>query len=299
MMSRATRRDFLAGSAALVTGAGLAGLGGHPVWAAEPPVEAVSNRRINVVLLADKKDHGPSGNGLHDYPLWQRQWSLLLGADAPSKDQQPDTAQHRDGPSLHVAKAWHWPSGEQFEAADVIVAYCYLDWNEDRLAQVRQYLENGGGLALIHSATWPKPKPSRDVAELVGIGGFPLYRHGRVELDVTKPGHPICSGLPKTIVLENDETYWPPVPMLEGVAVLATSVEKQGSGDGATRSPQPMFWCYTLRRGRVFGCVPGHCMKTFDDPLFRTLLLRGTAWAAGEEAQLLDALAKSEVRVVE
>ncbi len=26
---------------------------------------------LNILLLADEKDHGPAGNGLHDYPLWQ------------------------------------------------------------------------------------------------------------------------------------------------------------------------------------------------------------------------------------
>ena len=45
---------------------------------------------------------------------------------------------------------------------------------------------------------------------------------------------------------------------------------------------QPVFWCYELGEGRVFGCVPGHSAQTFDDPVFRKLLLRGIAWAAGE-----------------
>ncbi len=49
-----------------------------------------------------------------------------------------------------------------------------------------------------------------------------------------------------------------------------------------------MFWSYELGEGRVFGCVPGHSAHTFDDPLFRKLLLRGIAWAAGENPSLLD-----------
>ena len=32
--------------------------------------------QLHVVLLPDEKDHGPAGNGLHDYPLWQKRWSL-------------------------------------------------------------------------------------------------------------------------------------------------------------------------------------------------------------------------------
>ena len=135
---------------------------------------------------------------------------------------------------------------------------------------------------LIHSATWTKPKPSREVAEVVGVGGFELFRHGAIQLDVLAPAHPICAGLPETIILKDDETYWPPTPIMEGVTVLATSVEEKAKRKSTPRAAQPMFWCYELGAGRVFGCVPGHCAQTFDDPVFRKLLLRGIAWSAGE-----------------
>ncbi len=228
-----------------------------------PGSEGGANRNLRVVLLADEKDHGPPGNGVHDYPLWQKNWSRLLGDD--------------------VALAQGWPSAEQFRAADVIVAYCYLKWTGDRLAQVRHYLEDGGGLVLIHSATWTKPAPSEEVADLIGVGGFRLFRHGAVSLDVTAPEHPICRGLPRSLVLENDETYWPPTPVRLGVTVLATSVEERGAKGNTPMAAQPMLWCYESGKGRVFGCVPGHFAATFEDPNFRDLLLRGIAWVAGSE----------------
>jgi len=56
--------------------------------------------------------------------------------------------------------------------------------------------------------------------------------------------------------------------------VLGTSVE-----DG---KPQPQLWSQERGRGRVFVSIPGHYSWTFDDPLFRVLLLRGIAWAAKE-----------------
>lgn len=252
--------------------------------------EEPNSERLHVVLLADEKDHGPAGNGLHDYPLWQKRWALLLGGEEASDEKQvnlvgpPDESiDHRQGmPNVQVTTAWRWPSNEQFQTADVIVAYCYLQWTDQRLAQVRRYLQEGGGLVLIHSATWTKPKPSREVAELAGVGGFRLFRHGAVRLTVTAPEHPICAGLPETIILQDDETYWPPMPIAEGVTVLATSVEEKAKRRSTPRAAQPMFWCYELGAGRVLGCVPGHCTQTFDDPLFRKLLLRGIAWSAGE-----------------
>jgi type 1 glutamine amidotransferase len=241
---------------------------------------------VHIVLLADTKDHGPAGNGLHDYPQWQKRWAGLLGGEEAATEKREDPA--RAGvPGVRVTTAWKWPSDDQFQTADVIVAYCYLAWNDVRLAQVRRYLDAGGGLVLIHSATWTRPRPSRDVAEVIGIGGFRRYRHGPVRLDIAAPDHPICQGLPEKILLGADETYWPPTPMIDRVLVLASSGESQEPAGNAAEAAQPMLWCYELGRGRVFGCVPGHRAKTFDNPPFRTFLLRGVAWAAGRHPDRL------------
>lgn len=265
-----------------------------------PPrtVEDVS-RPLHVVLLVDEKDHGPAGNGLHDYPLWAKRWASMLGGQESQVERplsspivsEVDTENGGKLPCVHVETAWDWPAAAQFEAADVIVAYCYLDWTDARLAQVRQYLEDGNGLVLIHSATWTKPRPSHAVAELTGVGGFTRYRHGRVELKVAASEHPICQGLPESIVLVDDETYWPPTPMIDGILVVATSVEEAGADATMPKVAQPMFWCYQSGGGRVFGCVPGHRAETFDAPMFRTLLFRGIAWAAGDLPSRWDALA--------
>ncbi len=247
--------------------------------AAEPLADRPSSKPMHIVLLADGKDHGPAGNGLHDYPLWQKRWAALLSGQGKG-DSVGTPARHAEAV---VSTARNWPSDEQFKTADVIVAYCYLNWTEKRLAQVDRYLEDGGGLVLIHSATWTKPEPSQSVAEVTGVGGFALYRHGEVQMHVAAPQHPICAGLPKTIVLKDDETYWPPTPLADNVTILATSIEEKGARGNTPKAAQPMLWCYEPGRGRVFGCVPGHCVETFDDPTFRTVLLRAIAWAAGEK----------------
>ena len=56
--------------------------------------------------------------------------------------------------------------------------------------------------------------------------------------------------------------------------VLATAVED--------KQPRPLFWTVEHVRGRVFVSIPGHYSWTFDDPLYRVLLLRSIAWSAGE-----------------
>jgi type 1 glutamine amidotransferase len=44
----------------------------------------------------------------------------------------------------------------------------------------------------------------------------------------------------------------------------------------------PQMWVRDHQPGRVFVSIPGHYSWTFDDPLFRVLLLRGIAWTANE-----------------
>ena len=260
-------------------------------------------RKLRIVLLADKKDHGVNE---HDYPLWQERWALLLGGRAASAATQvnlfgPAGADPKAGSgaeNVEVVCARGWPTDEQFASAHVIVAFCYLPWTDDHKRQLQQYLDRGGGLALIHSATWTKPRADAGVAALAGVGGFTRYRHGPVQLEITAGGHPICCGLPPKLSFL-DETYWPPTPpvsVFSRVTTLAVSREKTDAADEST-SPQPMFWACSSGRGRVFGCVLGHYTWTFDDPWFRLLVLRGVAWAAGEPATRFDSLALRGARV--
>ena len=50
-------------------------------------------------------------------------------------------------------------------------------------------------------------------------------------------------------------------------------------------------------KGRVFVSIPGHYTWTFDDPLFRVLLLRGIAWTAGESVDRFNELATLGARL--
>jgi type 1 glutamine amidotransferase len=258
-----------------------------------------------MVLLDNRKDHGPAGNGVHDYPLWRERWALLLGGRAASAATQvnlygppvKNVESVKGAGNVLVECVRGWPSDAQFASADVIVAYGYLAWTDARTKQVADYQDRGGGLVLIHSATWTKPKADPDVAALVGIGGFTRYRHGEVTVELVAANHPICRGLPPRLLL-NDEAYWPPTPPPDAsrVTVLATSREK-ARGKNGREQPQPLFWTYQVGRGRVFGCVPGHFAWTFDDPWFRLWLLRGIAWAAGRSPYRFDELALRGARV--
>jgi type 1 glutamine amidotransferase len=100
------------------------------------------------------------------------------------------------------------------------------------------------------------------------------------ELRLVDREHAITRGLPERIDLI-DEPYWPLIGDTNRVHVLASA-----KVDGESR---PLIWTQQKGNGRIFASIPGHYTWTWSDPLFRVVLLRGIAWAAGENpARLQD-----------
>lgn len=242
---------------------------------AEPP--PANSRPLRVLLVAGPKDHGP---GQHDYPAWQKAWAPLVAK----------------APRVTVDTAFPWPTPEQFAAADLAVFYLHNKWDAAQLAELQKFQDRGGGVVTIHWAIGADELPLK-FSERVGLA-YPAakYRHGVVALKLVT-SHPITHGLPATVVF-TDESYWPLVGDAARIKVLGTSDEKAGPGDAIL--PIPVFWTHEPSSGgRAFVCILGHYMWTFDDPLFRLLLLRGMAWAAGEPATRFDGLATDGVKLAD
>ena len=91
-------------------------------------------------------------------------------------------------------------------------------------------------------------------------------------MDIHNTDHPIVRNFDQLSLY--DESYWKLTGQPADVTLLATSIE-----DGM---PTPQMWTTEKGKGRVFVSIPGHYSWTFDDPLFRILLLRGIAWTAHE-----------------
>lgn len=236
--------------------------------APEPPLET---RPIRVVLVAGPKDHGP---GEHDYPAWQKSWLELFGA----------------AEGVDLSGAWEWPSEDQLKRADVLVFYQKGDWNDKRAADIDRFLNRGGGLVYLHYAVDGGARPA-EFAERIGLawqGGRSLFRHGPLQVEFEAPlDHPIARNFAKLELV--DESYWNLVGDPARIDPLASGIE-QGQ-------PQPLFWTLEPLGGRVFVSIPGHYSWTFDDPLFRVLILRGIAWAAGEPVDRFNELAEPWARL--
>lgn len=219
-------------------------------------------RPLNVLLIAGPKDHG---KGEHDYPVWQKNWEPLLGK----------------AKNVKVSTAWQWPKPEQWEGVDLAVCYFKSPWTAEQIADVERLHQRGGGLVTIHWAISPD-KEFEKHQSVVGITyKGAKYRHGWVDLKLVAE-HPILAGLPR-VMRFYDEPYWPLIGDPERVKTLATSDELLKDNDKEP-SPVPVFWTFGphAKKGRTFVSIFGHYMWTFDDPYFRLMLLRGMAWAAGE-----------------
>jgi putative heme-binding domain-containing protein len=234
---------------------------------------ATSNRPLHIVLVAGPKDHGV---GEHDYPAWKKVWQKLF-----------ELAEN-----VRVTTAENWPSAEDLKTADALVFFQHGDWTPERARDTDAFLARGGGLTYIHYAV-DGGKDAAGFAERIGLawdGAHSKFRHGELDVQFV-PGskHPIARNFSK--VRFYDESYWQSTGDPQRIDLLATGVE-----DG---KPQPLFWTREHAGGRVFVSIPGHFAWTFDDPLFRTLLLRGVAWTAKEPVDRFNDLVLPGARVAE
>jgi len=218
-------------------------------------------RSIHVVLVAGKKDHGP---GEHDYPAWQKAWQRLLAKAGKTK----------------VTTAWERPGAADLKSADVLVLFKHTAWPTELNEQIDRYSARGGGMVLLHYAV-DGARNADSVGKHIGLfwGGGGRYRHGWLNLSFpAKSNHPILRGLRGKTVRFHDETYWRLKGDPSRIQVLATSVEKEKAGPVTI----PLVWTRRSGKGRICVNILGHYNWTFNDPLFRVLLLRSIAWAAKE-----------------
>ena len=232
------------------------------------------NKKLSIALVSGPKDHGPDE---HDYPLFQKRWSYLLSLDNRVEVSVYDT----------------WPEDSVFTGAErpdlMVFNSANPGWDASKSKLLDDYLAGGGGLVFIHFALNGRKAPDA-LAERIGLAcDVPKvrYRHGPLSLRWTQPDHPILKGIPE-LNLE-DESYWNLTGNRAQLQVLATQVE-----DGQVH---PQIWTVEHGRGRVFSTIVGHYTWSFDDPLYRALLLRGMSWAAQREVDMLLPLATVGARL--
>jgi type 1 glutamine amidotransferase len=196
-----------------------------------------------------------------------------------------------------------------FSHYDVVLSnYNGEPWPASVRKALEDYVGGGGGLAIIHAANnafpdWPA------FNEMIGLGWRDAHFGDRLtigetgefvrtskgkgpgsghgaphvfKVTVRNAGHPITRGMPAEWMHANDELYHGQRGPAQHMEILATAYSAKEKGGTGTN--EPMFWVIPYGKGRVFTTVMGHVMG--DDSIaircvgFRTVMLRGTEWAA-------------------
>ena len=202
----------------------------------------------------------------------------------------------------------------EFSKYDVVVSnfgYGAADWPEETRKNFEEYMQNGGGLVVVHAAnnSWGNWVEFNKMIGLGGWGGrndesgpYVYYdAKGKLVRDETSSGkcgahgpqreflitmrdssHPISKGLPDFWIHSKDECYSHLRGPAENMTILATSAGSLKEG----KRNEPMLMAIDYGKGRVFNTTLGHDTEAFEGVGFVVTFLRATEWAAtGEVTQ--------------
>ncbi|MFO0888518.1 MAG: ThuA domain-containing protein [Isosphaeraceae bacterium] len=211
-------------------------------------------------------------------------------------------------PPKSPASAWE-SFHPDFRKYDVVLSnYNGEPWPQAAQKALEVYVAGGGGLAIIHAANnsfpdWPAynkmiglgwrgpsfgdrltiDERGKVVRTPKGVG--PGAGHGPQHpytIVVREPEHPITRGMPAEWLHAKDELYHGQRGPAEDMHILATAFSAKDKGGTGTN--EPMIWVIPFGKGRVFTTVLGHVMGDENVAIrcvgFKTVMLRGTEWAA-------------------
>jgi uncharacterized protein len=218
-----------------------------------------------------------------------------------------------------------------FSKYDVVLSnYNGDSWPSEVWKALEEYVARGGGLAIIHAANnafegWPAYN------DMIGLGWRSPQFGDRLTIDesghvvrtlkgqgpgaghgpphafkvvVRNAEHPITRGMPAEWMHAKDELYHGQRGPAEHMEILATAFSDKAKGGTGTN--EPMIWVIPFGKGRVFTTVMGHAMGNDITAIrcngFRSVMLRGTEWAATGKVTIPitnDFPTASEIRLAE
>jgi putative membrane-bound dehydrogenase-like protein len=254
---------------------------------------------LRVFIRSGPKSHGP---GAHDYPRFLREWVPILnerGARASGGER--------------------FPSGAELAETDVLVLHAQSAGDipdpVDR-KNLSEFLARGGGVVVIHAGTVSTdPDWFKGVVGGAWRNGTTKWLEGPMHLYFTDRDSPITKDASNWAM--DDEIYYD-MDIAPEARILAAAYTPKPSGARNANSQkraeeltgggkrvsiydvQPQMWTYerTIEGGkspyRAFVSIPGHLYVNFDRPNYRSILLRGIAWA-GRRANVDELLRPDEV----
>jgi type 1 glutamine amidotransferase len=217
---------------------------------------------IRVLLLSGRNNHE-----------WQQTTpfieKLLMqsGRFSVSVTEKPDTLKLSDFQKFDVVLSnWNsWPEND-------------LRWPEVTEKALLKFIESGGGFVTFHSSSsafykWPEFKEISTAAWIMDTTS-----HGKIsetKVSIVNKKHPVTAGISDFEIIDE---LWLNAAVNPKFEVLGTASNQKITLEGLKSQPAIMVAGYG--KGRIFHTILGHDVKAMESEGFRTLLLRGTEWAA-------------------
>ncbi|MDR2674214.1 MAG: ThuA domain-containing protein [Opitutaceae bacterium] len=151
-------------------------------------------------------------------------------------------------------------------------------WGAAVRAAFLDRIREGGGFVAVHAGgssfhEWPEYQQLCATSWTRGT-----TRHGRrhaAPVSFADAAHPVTRGLEPFWTYDE---FWENLVVQPGAVALATVKTNAAHGGGG--APGPIVFATAFGRGRGFCLLLGHDVPAMRNPGFRTLLKRGTEWAA-------------------
>lgn len=156
---------------------------------------------------------------------------------------------------------------------------------KDELADLREWVQNGGALAGTHCATDTLYGESV-YGDLIGayFKGHPSGLQ-KIKVKVEDPKHPAAAGFKNGMGYQDEMYIFRDVPYSREKLHIILSIDP-GSFDPKQLArgdkDYAISWCRTEGKGRVFYTSFGHDPKVWKDERFQLHLFGGLKWATGE-----------------
>ena len=199
----------------------------------------------------------------------------------------------------------------EFSKYDVVLSnYNGQMWPEGVQKSFTEYVENGGGVVIVHAANnafsgwkeyndmiglgWRNNKfgprvyldeDGKEVRQPVGEG--PGAGHGpqhEFTIVVRDREHAVTKGMPGEWMHAKDELYQGQRGPAANMKILATAfaaTDKRGTG-----VHEPMIWWIPYGKGKVFTTVMGHADYSMTCVGFQSTVARGCEWVATDKVTL-------------
>lgn len=195
-----------------------------------------------------------------------------------------------------------------FSKYNVIISnYNGYAWPEKIKQNFEQFVNNGGGLVVVHAANNAFPE-WKEYNKMIGVGGWggrneksgslihyddaqekPISDNSpglaggnsavhNFKVKIRNKKHPITQGLQAIWMHETDEIFHQLRGPAQNMEILATAFsDKKQKGSG---KHEPVIMVVTYGSGRIFHTTLGHSIDSQKGVGFITILQRGAEWVA-------------------